>query len=159
MNEQRKEVEEKVEEQEPRMASAHLSERREVRYEVPIEIEISGVDGNGQVFHERTFTRDVSDWGCGFTTTAELKVDDIFVVSIVDSGEAGAAPGPKSMFQVVRVAREGAGWLIGAWKMNRENFWGAALEKASAREGSGESPAEAASKLDEGLGLRREPTR
>jgi hypothetical protein len=83
MDEQRENVENRnMQEQETPMASAHLSERREMRYEVPIEIEISGLDRKGLVFHERTLTRNVSEWGCGFTTLVELKVDDIIALRV-----------------------------------------------------------------------------
>jgi hypothetical protein len=57
------------------MATAHLKERREVRYDVALEIEVSGIDQDGQAFHERTVTRDVSEWGCGFLVNTERKVD------------------------------------------------------------------------------------
>jgi hypothetical protein len=115
------------------MASAHLQERREVRYEVPIEVEISGLDRTGQVFRERTFTKDVSEWGCGFTSSVELKVDDIVAVSLVAPGTTEPDSPPASLFQVVRVSPKEGGWLVGAWKMNREKMWGAYLEKIAAQ--------------------------
>lgn len=127
MDEQRKNVEER--DQDTQMASAHMQERREARYEVPIEVEISGLTRDGQVFHERTFTRDVSEWGCGFIASVELKVDDIIAVSVISPGAEEPATRPTSLFQVVRVTREADGWLVGAWKMNREKMWGPYLEK------------------------------
>jgi hypothetical protein len=123
----------KLEEQDTRMASAHLQERRELRYEVPIEVEISGLDRSGQVYHERTFTKDVSEWGCGFTASVELKVDDIVAISLVAGSHEGCANLPTSLFQVVRVVPEGEGWLVGAWKMNNEKMWGTSLEEIIAR--------------------------
>lgn len=94
------------------MASAHLQERREVRYEVPIEVEISGLDRTGQVFRETTFTKDVSEWGCGFTSSVELKVDDIVAVSLVAPGTTEADSPPASLFQVVRVSPKR---VAGSW--------------------------------------------
>jgi hypothetical protein len=130
MDEERK----NVEELDTRMASAHLQERREARYEVPIEIEISGLDRSGRVFHERTSTRDVSEWGCGFTSSVELKVDDIVALSVVAPAVQESATPRTSLFQVVRVTPEANGWLVGAWKMNRENIWGAVLETIAKQE-------------------------
>src|SRR5579859_1605484 len=69
-------------EQDALMAAAHLQERREARYTVPIGIEVSGIAANGEVFHQHVLTRDVSEWGCGFVVPAELKVDDIVSVRV-----------------------------------------------------------------------------
>jgi hypothetical protein len=118
----------------PRMAMAHQGERREVRYEVPIEIEVSGIDPNGAVFHEPTFTRNVSQWGRAFLLSIELKADDIVSVCVAstDTGEFG--PAQRSLFQVVRVTQEEVGWLVGAWKIDSGDIRGADLEKIAKHE-------------------------
>ena len=123
-----------------RMATVHLEQRRELRFRVPIEIEISGINPNAEPFHERTVTRNVSEWGCGFTTSIELKENDMVAlrVSSRDAGESVHAR--QTLFQVRRVTREGDGWLVGAWKMESGNVWGADLEKiAGPEEGDLES--------------------
>jgi hypothetical protein len=112
-----------------RMATVHLEQRRELRYPVPIEIEVSGSDQRGEVFHERTFTRNVSEWGCGFVTCVELKPDDIVAVRVASRDAGESAEARQSLFQVRRVSREENGWLVGAWKMDSGNVWGADLEK------------------------------
>ncbi len=135
MDEQRENVENgNMQEQETPMASAHLSERREMRYEVPIEIEISGLDRKGLVFHERTLTRNVSEWGCGFTTLVELKVDDIIALRVSCPDMEESLPPQRSLFQVVRVTPDANGWLVGAWKMDRGNIWTAVLRQIADRE-------------------------
>jgi len=124
-------------ERDMRMATAHLQERREARYTVPIEIEISGVTQSGEVFHERLITRDVSEWGCGFVATVELKADDMIALRVA-SGDAGeSVHARQSLFQVRRVAREGEGWLVGAWKMDNGDVWGADLAKIAKPEVGG----------------------
>jgi len=112
-----------------RMATAHLRQQRETRYTVPIEIEISGIAQNGEVFHERMFTRDVSEWGCGFVTSVELKTDNIIALRVASRDAAESARARQSLFQVRGVLPEEHGWLVGARKMDDGNVWGADLEK------------------------------
>ena len=110
------------------MASAHLAERREVRYELPFAIEVTGLDHQGAVFHERTTTRNVSEWGCGFVLSVQLKTDDMIAVRLSDRSAAAPAQMRQSVFQVRHVERRSDGWLIGAWKMDDNDLWGADLE-------------------------------
>jgi len=72
-------------------------------------------------------TRDISSWGCGFLTSVELKPDDILAIRPISNSDP-QAPTRKSVFQVRRVSREGSGWLVGAWKIDQEDVWGATLE-------------------------------
>lgn len=110
-----------------RMASAHLQERRETRYPVPVDIEVTGIR-NGEVFHSRTVTRNVSDWGCSFVIPFELKPEDIVAIRVV-SGSDDPSNTTQSLFQLVRITEDPDGWLIGAWKLDGKNLWGAALER------------------------------
>ncbi len=98
------------------MASAHHQERREARYEVPIEVEISGLDRTGQVFRERTFTKDVSEWGCGFIVVGGIKVDDIVAVSLVAPGVPEELPRGRRRFSrwcECRGKRVAGSWGLG----------------------------------------------
>jgi len=123
-----------------RMASVHLEQRRELRYRVPIEIEISGINPTGEPFHERTVTRNVSEWGCGFVTSIELKENDMVALRVASRDAGESVHARQTLFQVRRVAREGDGWMVGAWKMESGNVWGADLEKiAEPMEGDPES--------------------
>ena len=45
------------------MASFHESERREERFALPFEIEVSGINSDGEVFHVTVQTRNVSQRG------------------------------------------------------------------------------------------------
>jgi hypothetical protein len=112
-----------------RMATVHLEQRRELRYRVPIEIEISGISPTGEPFHERTVTRNVSEWGCGFVTSIELKENDMVALRVASRDTEESVHARQTLFQVRRVTREKDGWLVGAWKMESGNVWGADLEK------------------------------
>lgn len=89
-----------------------------------LEIEASGIR-NGEVFHERTFTQNVSDWGCGFWMMLELKPEDMVMVRKTSRDPAKTPQPSQSLFQVMRVVRKDDRWLVGAWKMDRANVWGA----------------------------------
>jgi|SRR5580704_6663707 hypothetical protein len=114
------------------MATAHLQQRRERRFAVAIEIEATGIDRNGQVFHERTITKDVSEWGCGFLLHVELRQDDMLQLRATIQGAGGSTQTHQRLFQVRRVMREGDAWLVGAWKMDEGSMWGVELEKTAA---------------------------
>jgi hypothetical protein len=118
-----------------RMATVHLQRRRELRYRVPIEIEISGIKPNGEAFHERTFTRNVSEWGCGFVTSIEMKEDDMIALRVASRDAEETTQARQSLFQVRRVTPEKDRWLVGAWKMDTGNVWGMDLEKMAEPEG------------------------
>ena len=119
------------------MASAHRSERREERFALPFEIEVSGIDCEGAVFHATVQTRNVSRWGCGFVSPIELRKDDIVAVRVASPEEAGAMKRPTIRFQVVRVERETGGWGVGAWKMDQDDMWGIELDKLAQPQGGG----------------------
>jgi hypothetical protein len=121
-------------EPEQRVAAASLAVRYEPRYAVPIGIEVTGIDRNREAFHERTFTRNVSEWGCAFLLPVELKKDDIISLRVAGADKEEIEPAPQSLFQVVRVTREGNGWLVGTWKMENKDVWGANLEKIDHQE-------------------------
>ena len=112
------------------MASGHLSERREARYAISFAIEVSGLGRDGEPFHLKTSTLNVSEWGCGFLSPRELRPDDMILVRRVspEPQPANHIP-PEAYFQVVRAERKGAGWLIGAWKMDGQDVWGEELVK------------------------------
>jgi hypothetical protein len=120
------------------MATVHLKERREIRYDVALEIEVSGIGQDAQAFHERTVTRDVSEWGCGFLVSTEMKVDDMIAIRMSSPDREGASPRPQCFYQVLRVKREGNRWLVGAWKMGGSDIWGSDLPRAAQSEGLGQ---------------------
>ena len=119
------------------MASAHRSERREERFALPFEIEVTGINAEGAVFHMTAQTRNVSRWGCGFLSPVELRKDDIVAIRVASPEEAGTGKRPTIRFQVVRVEREKDGWGVGAWKMDQDDVWGLELDKLAQPQGGG----------------------
>lgn len=130
MAEQRKDGEE----QEARIATASLAVRYEARYEISIEIEVSGISRSGEVFHERTVTMDVSEWGCAFLLSVELNEDDIISLCVIPKVGAENRPAEQAAFQVVRVKPVEKRWFVGAWKMESKDLWGAELQKINNHE-------------------------
>ncbi len=126
-----------VKQRDAKMASAHRSERREERFALPFEIEVSGINGDGTVFHLTVQTRNVSRWGCGFLSPIELRKDDIVAVKVASPEKAGAVKRPTIRFQVVRVEQEKDGWGVGAWKMDQDDVWGIELDKLAQPQGGG----------------------
>jgi len=108
-----------------------LEDRRDIRFEVPIEIEVSGIDRNHHVFHELTRTQNVSEWGCAFLLSVELKADDIVSLRVTSPEASEFAAARRSPFQIMRVSREKNGWLVGAYKVDNGDVWGVNLEQIS----------------------------
>ena len=117
------------------MASVHQSERREERFALPFDVEVSGVDGAGFVFQMTVQTRNVSRWGCGFLSPIELRKDDIVAIRVASPEEPGAMKRPSIRFQVVRVEKEKGGWGVGVWKVDQDDVWGIELDKLAQPQG------------------------
>ncbi|HLZ12701.1 MAG TPA: PilZ domain-containing protein [Candidatus Acidoferrum sp.] len=125
----------KVKHTESEMALVHQSERREERFALPFEIEVSGINGEGEVFHMSLKTRNASEWGCGFLSPIEMKKDDIVAIRVASPDGPGAVQRLPVRFQVVHVERETGGWAIGAWKMESDDVWGIELEMMAQPQG------------------------
>jgi hypothetical protein len=50
-------------------------------------------------------------------------------VRLASADKEESEPARQSLFQVVRVTREEHGWLVGTWKMENKDVWGANLKK------------------------------
>jgi hypothetical protein len=104
------------------LAAAQTQERLDARYRVSIPIEVSGIIGD-HVFHERTQTNDVSNWGCSFSVSVKLRRHDIVLLRVVENKEFPAQLHKRSMFQVLHSRRAGQSWTIGAWKLDDWDLW------------------------------------
>ena len=109
------------------LAAAQTHERLDPRYKLSIPIEVSGISGKQRLFHELTQTNDVSAWGCSFSLSVKLQRHDIVLLRVVGKKEAPAHR-ECSMFQVLRSRRAGLGWLVGAWKLDDRDLWGAVIQ-------------------------------
>ena len=117
------------------MATLHKSERREERFALPFAIEVAGIDGEGEAFHIKVETKNVSLWGCGFVSPIELRKDDMVAIHVAAPEGPGAMERPPIRFQVVRAERDERGWSIGAWKMDSDDAWGVELGKIAEPQG------------------------
>jgi hypothetical protein len=125
----------KVKDPDSGMATLHRNERREDRFALSFEIEVSGINGEGEVFHMSLKTRNASHWGCGFLSPIEMRKDDIVAIRVASPDGPGAVQRLPVRFQVVHVEREAGGWAIGAWKMESDDVWGIDLEKMAQPQG------------------------
>jgi hypothetical protein len=125
------------------IAAANLEVRLDPRYELAIEIEVSGIDRNGQVFHKRSLTMNVSEWGCAFLLSVELRAHDIISLRIGSSAPEKLEVARQWLFQVVRVTQDQDGWIVGAWKMDRDDVWGVDFDKIATDEECGPETSEA----------------
>lgn len=110
------------------IAAAYLRERWGVRYKRRIRVEVSGINRHGEAFHESTFTRDVSEWGCTFLWPNQLAVNDMISIRTVGEPATGREPARQSLFQVLRVTRDEGNWLVAAWKLEDGQPWEAGVE-------------------------------
>jgi hypothetical protein len=110
------------------LAAAQTHERLDARYKLSIPIEVIGISAKRRLFHELTHTKDLSAWGCSFSLSVKLQRHDIVVLRVVGNKEAPAQSHRRSMFQVLRSQRAGRVWLIGAWKLDDRDLWGAILQ-------------------------------
>ena len=83
------------------MASFHKNERREDRFALPFEIEVSGINREGEAFHVTVQTRNVSQWGCGFLSPMELRKDDIVAIRVAAPDGPSALQRSPIRFQIV----------------------------------------------------------
>jgi hypothetical protein len=128
------------------MAFVHNKERREERFRLAIEIEVSGIDENGQMFRYNTVTNDVSEWGCAFLAPIQMQKDDLIALRVVSVNES---PTP---FQVTNVVKQGDGWRIGTWKLGDADVWHVDLKKLSEQSNNESGSAD---KKDLGTGITR----
>jgi hypothetical protein len=122
------------------MASAHLSTRREPRYQLHFEIEVCGIEPSGAPFRLRTTTLDVSEWGCRFALPSRMENNAVITVQTVKDENGHDVSCPTVMFQVVRVLEFIGRFEIAAWKLAPENVWPMKLPTAppDKRDGSAE---------------------
>lgn len=133
-------------------SAGRLEDRQSERFELPIEIEVSGIDQNGHVFHELTRTLNVSEWGCAFPLSFELKADDIVALRVTPPEAAGFAAARQSPFQILRVTKEKDKWVVGAYKVDNGDVWGVNLKQIAKH--LKECSQESSQKTDAGGGKR-----
>lgn len=117
------------------MASGHLQTRREPRFLIRLEIEVCGVSPDSQPFRVRTFTMDISEWGCRFEMPFGIQRNSIFTVQALKDDKGEPAECTPVMFQAVRTLEFRDHWEIAAWKMAAEKVWPVELPSAPPEDG------------------------
>ncbi|MGA2095466.1 MAG: hypothetical protein ABSH39_04145 [Candidatus Acidiferrum sp.] len=97
--------------------------RREPRFEVSIEVEVSAFDHFGKPFREVTRTIEVSEWGCSFRLAAQLDVDALAALDLTGDQPYCLHDTQPVMFQVNYSKLDSGTWMIGASKMQAERLW------------------------------------
>jgi hypothetical protein len=105
------------------MASGHLHARREPRIPMRLEIEVCGFSSDSNPFRVRTFTLDISDWGCRFEMPFRLDPNSIFTVQALKDDKGEPVETAPVMFQSVRALEFRDHWEIAAWKMAPDKVW------------------------------------
>jgi hypothetical protein len=121
------------------MASAHLSTRREPRYQMHFEIEVCGIGTDTQPFRLRTLTLDVSEWGCRFALTSRMDKNAVFTVQVVRDEQGHQVKCPTVIFQMVRMLEFKGRFEIAAWKLAPEKVWPVDFPAASPEQPNEES--------------------
>lgn len=100
-----------------------LDRRKAKRLFLNFSVEISGVDGNGHPFTERTKTEDISDSGCRLLTTNSLKRGDHVDIRLAIPEGTRLPDESAQQFEVMWVHPTKAGWSIGARKTQDGKIW------------------------------------
>jgi len=112
------------------MATGHLQMRREPRFQLRFEIEVCGFGPDSQPFRIRTFTLDVSDWGCRFEMPFGMVPNSVFTVQALKDDKRQEVKCAPVMFQVVRAVELKGRWEVAAWKIAPEKVWPVELPSA-----------------------------
>ncbi len=106
------------------MSREAMEDRRQgKRVPLAFNIEVSGFDHTGRMFSERTVTADVSEAGCRFRLTAQVKRGDVVAIRLIRRKASDPGRSKPLLFQIAWVARERGGWVAGALKLQPENMW------------------------------------
>jgi hypothetical protein len=100
-----------------------LDRRRAKRLFLNFPIEISGVDGKGEPFVERTKTEDISDTGCRLVTTIPFKSDDVVDIRLAPPPGTRLPVETAVKFEIMWVQSTGTGWSIGARQIQDGEIW------------------------------------
>ena len=118
------------------MATGHLQTRREPRFRLRFEIEICGFGPDSQPFRVRTFTLDVSEWGCRFEMPFRMEPNSVFSLQALKDDQGQQANCAAVTFQVVRAVEFKSRWEVAAWKIAADKVWPVELPAAPPEEPS-----------------------
>lgn len=103
--------------------------RRCKRVGLSFPLEVSGFDGAGKLFRDRTVTTDVSDEGCRFDLLHEVRLEDTVTIQIVSRSDEKPTRSNHLRCRVAWVAPSKWGWSVGVEVHPQENFWHVAFPR------------------------------
>jgi hypothetical protein len=102
--------------------------RRTRRVRLSFQIEVSGRDRAGHLFHEAAVTTDVNEDGCRFDLVRQLQRGDVVGIRVL--GREGK-PGKLALFEVVWAKPSERGWTVGAVRLQPVNVWNVHFPRAT----------------------------
>ncbi len=103
--------------------SKRVERWREPRFAVSIEIEVEGIDVTGRPFVERTQTRDISEWGCGFYLSFPLEQHSLVAIRVTGTAPYCLPHVRPVMFMVAHLRELDGKWVMGASKIEADRMW------------------------------------
>jgi|SRR5579872_360898 len=102
---------------------ADSDRRRGSRVSLSFQVEIAGFDRTGQLFHDQTVTKDVSEHGCRFDLLRELQCGDVLLLRLSSRQGGWSETGKPIAFEVAWVEPSAMGWSVGAAKLQHTDLW------------------------------------
>lgn len=95
--------------------------RKEPRFPFCFQIQVRGLDGNGNPFEEHSNTMDISKTGCRFSLQTQVPRGGFLAISV--QGEDGRIGAEAALYSVVWRRAEGPGYEVGAELVEGPNLW------------------------------------
>jgi hypothetical protein len=107
--------------------------RKGKRINLRFEIEVSGKDSKGADYRLDTFTRDVSEKGCCFTSPREMALGESISMGVIHRNSKSAVEIMTPVgFTIAWVVRDKTMWIVGAEITEVAKPWGVSFPQKSA---------------------------
>jgi PilZ domain len=113
----------KTSESDQRKVPTDSNRRRGRRVGLAFQIEVSGRDLAGTIFHDRAVTIDVSEDGCQFAIQRKLCPGQHLNLGLINTDFARHTGNKTQSFEVTWVETSHLGWTIGVRKLQGKNIW------------------------------------
>ncbi len=95
--------------------------RKEPRFPFCYQIQVRGLDHDGNPFEEHSNTADISKTGCRFSLQTQVPRGSFLAISV--QGEDGRVGAEAALYSVVWRREEGPGYEVGAEIVDGPNLW------------------------------------
>jgi len=106
----------KITQWEKMIAVSNLDSRQDHRDSSVFPIEVSGFDGHGRYFTERTFLANASETHCSFQVRVEVPHDSVVAICFIRRNSRATNSRPE-LFEVAHVEPTISGWHIEATRL------------------------------------------